>query len=76
MIGALIVVGAVFVVVWKIKEHEDAKRKEKNKEREERETEWASEREEALKMTSFGDIKAPFATVTRTQPVLEDRYVP
>lgn len=77
LIGALIVVGAVFVVVWKTKEHEDAKRKEKNKKQEERETEeWASEREEALKMTSFGDIKAPFATVTRTQPVLEDRYVP
>lgn len=31
---------------------------------------------EALQMTSVGDTKAPAAAVTRTQPVLENEYVP
>ncbi|KAL5550382.1 hypothetical protein UlMin_000558 [Ulmus minor] len=36
----------------------------------------ASEVGEALRMTRIGDTKAPSATVTRTQPVLESEYVP
>lgn len=31
---------------------------------------------EALRMTPVGDTKAPAAMVTRTQPVLENEYVP
>lgn len=36
----------------------------------------AAEVGESLKMTSVGDAKAPSATVTRTQPTLENEYVP
>lgn len=75
-IGALILLGVILVVVWKIKEREDLKKKEERKKKLEQETEWGNERDEALQVTSFGNIKAPFAMKTRTQPVLEDRYVP
>ncbi|OMO88492.1 hypothetical protein CCACVL1_08358 [Corchorus capsularis] len=40
------------------------------------EMEKAAEGGEALRMTSVGDTKAPLATVTRTQPALENEYVP
>ncbi|KAL2319452.1 hypothetical protein Fmac_028421 [Flemingia macrophylla] len=36
----------------------------------------ASEAGEALHMAAIGDIKAPAATVTRTQPALEHEYAP
>ncbi|KAF6142992.1 hypothetical protein GIB67_041060 [Kingdonia uniflora] len=36
----------------------------------------ASDVGEALKMTSVGNARAPVAMVTRTQPVLENEYVP
>ncbi|TYI06770.1 hypothetical protein ES332_A10G182100v1 [Gossypium tomentosum] len=56
-----------FLVLWARK----CKRRKKMQEMEK-----AAEVGEALHMTSVGDTKAPSATVTRTQPTLENEYVP
>ncbi|XWS09534.1 hypothetical protein CRYUN_Cryun40dG0092900 [Craigia yunnanensis] len=56
-----------FLVLWA------RKCKQRNKMQE---MEKATELGEALHMTSVGDTKAPSATVTRTQPTLENEYVP
>ncbi|PON72880.1 hypothetical protein PanWU01x14_063490 [Parasponia andersonii] len=77
LIGVLVLMGLVVLAVLRVKEYQNERRK-KEKEKEE-EVKRRSERRgegEALEITSFGNIRAPFATVSRTQPVLEDHYVP
>ncbi|XP_022761354.1 uncharacterized protein LOC111307592 [Durio zibethinus] len=56
-----------FLVLWARKCKQRKKMQEMEK---------AAEVGEALHMTSVGDTKAPSATVTRTQPTLENEYVP
>ncbi|XWS35444.1 hypothetical protein CRYUN_Cryun21dG0126500 [Craigia yunnanensis] len=56
-----------FLVLWARKCKQRKKMQEMEK---------AAEMGEALHMTSVGDTKAPSATVTRTQPILENEYVP
>ncbi|EEF30567.1 uncharacterized protein LOC8267975 [Ricinus communis] len=65
--GILLLVLLSFLVFWvqKLKE----KKKMQQMER-------AAEVGEALQMTSVGETKAPAAMVTRTQPTLENEYVP
>ncbi|XP_050213616.1 uncharacterized protein LOC126665009 [Mercurialis annua] len=65
--GVLLLVLLSFLVLWgqKLKE----KKKMKQMER-------AADVGEALQMTSIGETKAPSAMVTRTQPTLENEYVP
>lgn len=38
--------------------------------------EWVADRGQTLQTKTFGNAKAPFATGTRTRPVLENEYVP
>ncbi|XWS13014.1 hypothetical protein CRYUN_Cryun36dG0001300 [Craigia yunnanensis] len=56
-----------FLVLWASKCKQRKKMQEMEK---------AAEVGEALHMTSVGNTKAPSATVTRTQPTLENEYVP
>ncbi|XP_022734061.1 uncharacterized protein LOC111287653 [Durio zibethinus] len=56
-----------FLVLWARKCKQRKKMQEMEK---------AAEVGEALHMTSVGDTKAPMATITRTQPALENEYVP
>ncbi|KAK8663701.1 hypothetical protein V6N13_083508 [Hibiscus sabdariffa] len=55
-----------FLVLW-------ARKCKKRKKMQEMER--AADAGEALRMTTVGDTKAPSATVTRTQPTLENEYV-
>ncbi|GMI93109.1 hypothetical protein like AT3G08600 [Hibiscus trionum] len=64
--GVALLALLVFLVLWARK----CKRRKKMQEMEK-----AADAGEALRMTSVGDTKAPSATVTRTQPTLENEYV-
>lgn len=65
--GLVLLVLLSFLVLWvqKLKERKKMQQMER-----------AAEVGEALQMTSVGETKAPAATVTRTQPTLENEYVP
>ena len=77
LIGVLVLMGLMVLLVLKVKQYKNEKRKKKKKEEEEeKEQQRPRSSEEPFEITSFGNIRAPFATVTRTQPVLEDHYVP
>ncbi|EXC35226.1 hypothetical protein L484_022781 [Morus notabilis] len=68
VVGGLALLGlAALLVIWA--------RKFRQKKRMQQ-MERAAEVGEALHMTPIGSTKAPAATVTRTQPVLESEYVP
>ncbi|KAJ4832527.1 hypothetical protein Tsubulata_000085 [Turnera subulata] len=65
--GSLLLVLLLFLILWvhKLKQRKKMQQMER-----------AAEVGEALKMTPVGETKAPAATVTRTQPTLENEYVP
>lgn len=65
--GLLLLVLLSFLVLWvhKLKERKKMQQMER-----------AAEVGEALQMASVGEMKAPAAMVTRTQPTLENEYVP
>lgn len=65
--GLLLLVFLSFLVLWvqKLKQRKKMQQMER-----------AAEVGEALQMTSIGETKAPAAMVTRTQPTLENEYVP
>uniref|UniRef100_A0A2P2JSJ3 Uncharacterized protein LOC105112300 n=1 Tax=Rhizophora mucronata TaxID=61149 RepID=A0A2P2JSJ3_RHIMU len=65
--GLLLLVLLLFLVVWawKFKQRKKMQQMEK-----------AAEVGEPLQMTSVGEMRAPAAMVTRTQPTLEHEYVP
>ncbi|XP_021300396.1 uncharacterized protein LOC110428802 [Herrania umbratica] len=65
--GLALLVSLAFLVLWSQKYKQRKKMHQ---------MEQAAEVGEALRMTSVGDAKAPAATVTRTQPTLENEYVP
>ncbi|CAN8260055.1 unnamed protein product [Cochlearia groenlandica] len=66
VIGGLILLGLMLCLVMRCKNY---KKKEKM-----REMERAGETGEALRMTHVGETRAPTATTTRTQPMLETEY--
>ncbi|OAY41684.1 uncharacterized protein LOC110622102 [Manihot esculenta] len=65
--GILLLALLSFLVLWvhKLKERKKIQQMER-----------AAEVGEALQMASVGEMKAPAAMVTRTQPTLENEYVP
>lgn len=65
--GLLMLVLLSFLVLWvqKLKQRKKMQQMER-----------AAEVGESLQMTSVGETKAPAAMVTRTQPTLENEYVP
>jgi hypothetical protein len=65
--GLLLLVFLSFFVLWaqKLKQRKKMQQMER-----------AAEVGESLQMTSVGETKAPAAMVTRTQPTLENEYVP
>lgn len=65
--GLLLLVFLSFLVLWaqKLKQRKKMQQMER-----------AAEVGESLQMTSVGETKAPAAMVTRTQPTLENEYVP
>ncbi|KAI9154458.1 hypothetical protein LWI28_026557 [Acer negundo] len=65
--GLALLVLLAFLVLWLYKYKHRKKMEQMQK---------AADVGEALQMTSVGDTKAPAAAVTRTQPVLENEYVP
>ncbi|KAK9290026.1 hypothetical protein L1049_008189 [Liquidambar formosana] len=65
--GLALLVLLVFLVLWLQK----YKRRKKMQHMER-----AADVGEALRMTSVGNTRAPAAMVTRTQPLLENEYVP
>ncbi|TXG57485.1 hypothetical protein EZV62_015314 [Acer yangbiense] len=65
--GLALLVLLAFLVLWLHKYKQRKKMEQMQK---------AADVGEALQMTSVGDTKAPAAAVTRTQPVLENEYVP
>ncbi|KAH7554645.1 hypothetical protein JRO89_XS12G0252400 [Xanthoceras sorbifolium] len=65
--GIALLVLLAFLVLWLHKYKQRKKMEQMQK---------AADVGEALKMTSVGSTKAPAAVVTRTQPVLENEYVP
>ncbi|GKV04291.1 hypothetical protein SLEP1_g16464 [Rubroshorea leprosula] len=65
--GLLLLALLAILVVWAQKYKEKRKMHEMEK---------AADVGEALQMTSVGETKAPSATGTRTQPMLENEYVP
>ncbi|XP_065853760.1 uncharacterized protein [Euphorbia lathyris] len=68
VIGGIVLLGVLScLVVWvqKLKQRKKLQNMEK-----------AADVGEALQMTSVGETKAPAAMVTRTQPTLENEYVP
>lgn len=65
--GLALLILLAFLVLWLRKYKHKKKMQQMEK---------AAEVGEALHMTSVGNTKAPAAMVTRTQPVLENEYVP
>ncbi|XP_011018948.1 PREDICTED: uncharacterized protein LOC105121828 isoform X2 [Populus euphratica] len=65
--GLLLLVLLSFLILWaqKLKQRKKVQRMER-----------AAEVGESLQMTMVGETKAPAAMVTRTQPTLENEYVP
>ncbi|XP_062081656.1 uncharacterized protein LOC133788258 [Humulus lupulus] len=72
LIGVLIFLGFLALLVLRVKKYQN----ERSKKKEKRRSELGTDRGEAVQITSFENLRAPFATGTRTQPVLEDHYVP
>ncbi|CAH8283459.1 unnamed protein product [Eruca vesicaria subsp. sativa] len=66
VIGGLIVLGILLFLVLRCQSYK--------KEEKIREMERAGETGEALRMTQVGETRAPTATTTRTQPMLETEY--
>ncbi|KAK8619327.1 hypothetical protein V6N13_133289 [Hibiscus sabdariffa] len=68
VVGGVVLLALLgFLVLWARKCKQRKKMQEMEK---------AADVGEALHMTAVGDTKAPSATVTRTQPTLENEYVP
>ncbi|KAG5070715.1 hypothetical protein GLYMA_03G001000v4 [Glycine max] len=65
--GLVFLVLLSFLVLWLLKYKQNKKIQQMER---------AADAGEALHMASVGDIKAPAATVTRTQPTLEHEYAP
>jgi hypothetical protein len=65
--GLGLLVLLTFLVLWTQKYKREKKMQQMER---------AAEGGEALHMTTVGNTKAPAATVTRTQPVLESEYAP
>ena len=65
--GLLLLVLLSFLILWaqKLKQRKKIQQMER-----------AAEVGESLQMTSVGEMKAPAAMVTRTQPTIENEYVP
>ncbi|CAH8290663.1 unnamed protein product [Eruca vesicaria subsp. sativa] len=66
VLGGLVLLGLLMLLVLRCRSYK--------KEEKMREMERAGETGEALRMTQVGETRAPTATTTRTQPVLETEY--
>ncbi|KAJ0088128.1 hypothetical protein Patl1_31615 [Pistacia atlantica] len=68
VLGGLALLGLLaFLIIW-VRKYKHRKKMQQ--------MEKAADLGEALRMTPVGETKAPAATVTRTQPTLENEYVP
>ena len=68
VLGGLALLVLLSFLVWWMQKYKQRKKMQQ--------MERAAEVGEALHMASIGDTKAPAATVTRTQPILEHEYAP